>query len=362
MPFEKKVLLVSLRADVGGGPKAMFTIAENLSKLGWTIYSALPNEEPYFEKFRSVSKDILTLPKRKFTPKAFARFLNFIRKNQIKLLHSHGKGAGIYTRLAKLFTGTKVIHHFHGIHLPKNPLNRILHRTVEKLLSKITDELICVSESEKDRVLELKLAPADRIKVVYNGLDFSKVKIRRKKTAEKIIVFVGRIDIYHKGIDRALRVISSLKNATHQKFKFYIVGDGEDMNKAKDMVNELNLKDVVVFLGRRDDVPRILSEAYIFFSMSRWEGLPYSVAEAMASGLPTVLSNVEGHKDLVKDETTGFLVNTEEEAVRKLKMLLENEPLAELIGRNASRFVRAMMSTNAMVNEIQKIYEEVMNK
>ena len=114
-----KILLVTLRADWGGGPQHVDLLINNISEK-FEIYVTCPNDKPYYEKWKNNPKvkDIFILPHRKFSFKKLIGLSNFVKNHNIEIIHSHGKGAGIYSRLLKLFNyNLKIIHTLHGFHI-----------------------------------------------------------------------------------------------------------------------------------------------------------------------------------------------------------------------------------------------------
>ena len=105
MSVKKKILYVSLRSGFGGATMHIDQLVQNFNN-NYEIYCAAPIEEPYgvewFEKLGN--KKYLKLPYRSFSLKYLFRLISFIKKNKIDIIHAHGKGAGIYARLAKVFT------------------------------------------------------------------------------------------------------------------------------------------------------------------------------------------------------------------------------------------------------------------
>jgi hypothetical protein len=120
------ILEISCRSDYGGGPEQLFEITTNLKKV-FKLYCACPVQQPYFNKITNENVPTFKLPYRKFKIRVFFKLLKWTRTNNITIVHSHGRGAGIYSRLLRLFNRKlKVIHNFHGIHIKKFSLSLII--------------------------------------------------------------------------------------------------------------------------------------------------------------------------------------------------------------------------------------------
>ena len=141
--MSKKILMISVRADYGGGPEHVFQLVRNISTQ-FDVYVALPCDKPYWGKFSRLlgSDKLIKIPHRRFSITELFKMLLFIKDNDIKVIHSHGKGAGLYSRLLKLIapSSTKVIHSFHGVGIGEYSfLPRRLYIIYERLFSYLTN-------------------------------------------------------------------------------------------------------------------------------------------------------------------------------------------------------------------------------
>jgi hypothetical protein len=152
------VLMLTARADFGGGPEHLYRLI-NLLHHKINIYTACPEDYPYWNLYSKVlgSDHLIKIPHRKFRIGALLDLLHCLKKNKINIIHSHGKGAGIYSRFLSLLTGISCIHTFHGIHIGHyGRFKRNLYLLIEKILSRFTKQYISVSKSEKQSVIESK--------------------------------------------------------------------------------------------------------------------------------------------------------------------------------------------------------------
>ena len=130
------ILEISSRSDIGGGPEQLFKIVSNLEDR-FRFFCACPDQQPYFEKITNEGIPVLRLPHRRFEIKSFFRLLRWTRKNRISVVHSHGRGAGIYARLLKIFNRKlKIVHNFHGIHFSMMTFTWVAERLLRVLTNK----------------------------------------------------------------------------------------------------------------------------------------------------------------------------------------------------------------------------------
>ena len=129
----KKVLLLTSRADFGGGPEHIFQLLSHISQT-YDCYVACPQDKPYYEKYITILSPgkVLHLPHRSFHIKSLLTLSKLIKSEGIQLLHSHGKGAGLYSRLLSLLTCVPCIHTFHGLHIGSyNHFQKIIYNLYE---------------------------------------------------------------------------------------------------------------------------------------------------------------------------------------------------------------------------------------
>jgi len=151
----------------------------------------------------------------------------------------------------------------------------------------------------------------------------------------------------------ALEVTSKFKNVI-----FIYIGDGPLRKKVENMV--LKNKRIKI-LGWKNNVAKILSEMDIFFLPSRWEGLPLSVLEGMASGLPVVASRVDGTTEVVIDSATGYLLPPDDFSgyVEKLSELIRDGKKRRGMGKKGRERVKKSFSYEKMIERNFGLYESL---
>lgn len=193
--------------------------------------------------------------------------------------------------------------------------------------------------------------------VIYNGIDTKKFLDLEKKMKDnkKIkLLHIGRFaeQKNHKLLIDAFKEIS-LKN---NNIELSLVGDGETKKEVENRVKEYKLDDKVKFLGIRKDIPRLMKENDIFVLPSLWEGLPITLLEAMAAGLPIICTDVGGNSDIIDNMNNGILIesNNKEELVNAIELLIYDK---ELRGKLSERSVSTAKKYD--INEISSSYENI---
>lgn len=197
---------------------------------------------------------------------------------------------------------------------------------------------------------------AKDIKVIYNPVEVSHFKKENNDRKEKEVVFINVARFHpiknHELLINAWKVLLEER----KNIKLILVGDGEEYEKIKKMVDLMNLSSTIEFYGKVNDVAPILGKADVFVLSSSSEAFPVSVIEAIASGLPIVSTNVGGVSELVEDN--GILVDpgNMQQLVVAMKELIDNDSERIRMGRLSEKY-----SEQFDVHKIIAQYEEIYN-
>lgn len=330
--------MVTVRADHGGGPKHVDLIIKGFSQ-NQNIYLACPEDKPYYPEWQGLPqvKDTLVIPHRKFTLKAFWSLIRFCQKHNIDLVHSHGKGAGLYTRLLKIFfPRVVVIHTFHGIHTGEySAFKKEVYFFLERIFSRLTDKFINVSKGEQQICLRNRLFKKHQSQVVYNAIPFldEKARPRPDYLANKfVVVTVSRFD-FPKNMGLAFDIASRFKN--DPDIVFLWVGDGDDKLMLEEKVKAGEHTNIL-FTGFSNHVNQYLQWSDLYLSTSKWEGLPYALIEAASQRVPILATNVVGNNEVVTEGENGFLYELQEieKAVACIHTLSKDKVLHQKLAHN----------------------------
>jgi glycosyltransferase involved in cell wall biosynthesis len=343
-----RVLLITLRSDIGGGPKHVYNLASELREKNFAdIFIASPQEAPYDEKYKKIALNFCPLPSRSFSFISFLKLVSFCRENKVQVVHSHGRGAGVYSRLLKLL-GYQIVHTFHGVHIENNFKSKVKYY-IDRLLSYFTDDLIFVSEDEYQIAKSASITARCRCHVIYNGIRLTTEP--EFSPCNPILGTLARLSEI-KGIDI---LIDRFRNSKIQKLKLRIAGDGEDKAKLLQLAKSYSIE----FLGEVQDPQAFLNTIGIYVSASRREGLPLSVLEALAQKRPCLLSKVPGHIHFINAKVAIGWEN-QSEFDQGLKDLLENKSIAQEITARGWDFLVKNHSHEEQVRKTAEIYRKRM--
>ncbi len=304
-----RVLHVTARADFTGGALYAYNLMEGLGR-EVENFVACPADGSLTPRLQALvgGDHFHPIPERAFGPGELRRFVRFAKQNRIDVLHSHGKGAGVYTRLAAVLTGIPAVHTFHGLHFQQySPLVRRVYRAYERSMSSVTRTLIAGTESEKTVAVAQGFAPADKIKVFRTGLkDIPSLQTWAAGWPVNVVHF-SRFNM-QKNFDAMIDLAAAAQaSGLAGKLRFLIIGDGPARAGYEDQVASRGLGEFFEFLGTVPDVASVMKQCKALVSTSRWEGLPVAPLEAGQAGLYLALSRIPGHVELVLNETGATL-------------------------------------------------------
>ena len=296
-----------------------------------------------------------------------------INSSKYDLIWTNEPVMGVMTRLAARKArkaGTKVFYLVHGYHFFKGaPKKNWLAYPVENIMSTQCDAMCMICW--EDYYFTRRHMPN---KVVYhidgigfNANAFKNFSINRKekraslgiKDNEILILSVGELQA-RKNHEPIIRAIGKLNN---NRIKYMICGQGELKEHLMKVAREVGIEDRFILTGHVYDIKDRLKAADIFVHPSQREGLGIAALEAMASGLPLVTSNVQGIKDYVMNNKTGFVCepNDINAYCSALQKLIDDEELRKQFGRNNSDLVMKYDISRAVVN-VFHILNDILNE
>lgn len=289
------------------------------------------------------------------------------KKQRYDIIHTQSPIGGVVARLAAKRlrkTGTRVIYTAHGFHFYKGAPKSgwLLFYPIEKYLSRFTDVLITINKEDYRRA---KRFCAKRVYYVPGiGVDTARFagaggdadRLRREfgfSREDFVLISVGQLS-KRKNQETMIRAMVRISD---QSVKYLVVGLGECEESDKDRIRELDLKGRVVLAGYREDVDRLLQMADCFVFPSVQEGLPVSLMEAMASGVPVVCSRIRGNTDLIADGVEGLLVDPMDEAgfAQAVERLKRDPALRDRLREHAREKIRQFDAARVH-HRMQRIY------
>ena len=276
----------------------------------------------------------------------------FKELNKIKpdLIHSH-MGGTVFAALWCILKKCKLVITVHTT--PEKAFRNKIEKLIREVLKLERAKLVAVSNENKRKVKEYYNLKDDKCLCVNNGIDLD--NYYSKKHQFFTFINVARHD---ENKNQKMLILSFSRLLEFSKdIRLFLIGDGPLHENLKDLVNELNISDYVVFTGNIRNVNDYYAVSDVYVQTSHREALPLSILEAMASGLPIISTDVGGIKDVVKNN--GILINDNDDDSLYLSMFsLMNESEKEIkLRKEESKRIISDYSSKKMTENYEKIYE-----
>ena len=241
---------------------------------------------------------------------------------------------------------------------------------IKRVMTFCLDYTIPVSQANKQLLVEDYRINPYRLKLILNGIDVNRFaftaagrqKIRQNLQIGPEQILVGTVArfSFQKGHQYTVEAIPSILESCPQA-RFLFVGEGPTQAQVEDQVRRLGLESYVTFTGARQDISEILSALDLFLLTSLYEGLPLSILEAMAVGLPVVATAVSGTPEAVSDQHTGLLIPpASSDAVSAAVIQLIQDPESRRrMGVNGRALVHHRFDKALMVRQVEHVYENL---
>ena len=281
------------------------------------------------------------------------------------VVHTHGLPPLVDVgQLALLRSAPRWVHTYHFGNYPHMKKRYLL---AERLFSSAPDQLVAVSDRQREAIIHFQRVDPARIITVPNGVQPNPFVgdgvTRDRKRAElgisKDAFVVGSVAVLieQKGITYLLQAAQELRHQIPQ-LKVLVVGGGPLEQKFREEAAARDLSSVVLFTGWRADVPELLSALDVWVMASIWEAMPVALLEAMSARLPIVVTDVGQNKSIVQDNVGGLVIPARDHsAIAGAVAQVHADPArARQLGDAAFRRVQDQYSTLRMIERYQELY------
>ena len=363
-----RILHVINSLETGGAQRLVAdlltrTVKETSSQVGVIVFQDSKNSESY--------QYIKNIPEIKFYDLSKGKpsklyIIKEIRKisRLYDVVHAHLFPSGYFTAIATRGLGKSVYYTEHSTHNRRR--NNKYLRNLERLIYSRFVGIVAISEPVRTALSEwLKSKKiAKRIVTINNGVELNKYSEisswhltpnlneatePKLKEGQKAIIMVSR---FTASKDQAT-VIRAIAQVRHKELIAIFVGDGETIESHKTLAVELGVGDRCCFLGTRGDVPELIRMAFIGVQSSNWEGFGLTAVEMMAGGLPVIVSDVPGLKDVVKGAGILFPRNDAEALAKELDSLAEDVEKYEAVKKQCVKRAQQFDISNTARNYIE---------
>lgn len=318
----KTICQVLHSLHVGGAEMLAYRLATQLREQFRFVFACLDDLGELGEELRNAGFPVEVLGRKAGLDVGCAvRLARFCKRHAVDLVHAHQFTPFFYSLVPKVFwRRPRVLFTEHGRTFPDFPRRKRM--LFNRLMLRRKDRVVAVGGAVRQALIDNEGIPADRIDVIYNGVDltdFSPQPERRDSVRRELrladdefaIMQVARLDPVkdHTTALKTMRRLSvDLPNA-----RLFIVGDGPERAHIERQIAEWDLGNSVKMLGTRTDVSRLLQAADCFLLTSLSEGIPVTLIEAMGASVPVVATDVGGNGEVVVHDESGVLAPAEDD-------------------------------------------------
>jgi glycosyltransferase involved in cell wall biosynthesis len=356
--------------QVGGAEVLAARLARRLGRAYRFVFACLDGLGTLGEELRGEGHPVYVLGRRPGLDwRCAGRLGAVLRRERVDLLHAHQYTPFSYALLSRwLYRRPPILFTEHGRHQPDYPRRkRIL---ANRLLLERRDRVVGVGQAVRQALVVNEGLPPERVAVLYNGIDLDPFAAPADRPAarrqmglgpdELVLVQVARLD-YLKDHLTALRTLERVK-ARRPEARLVLVGEGPEREKIEREVRQRGLVGHVRLLGLRKDVPRLVQAADVFLLTSISEGIPLTLIEAMAAGLPVVSTRVGGVPEVVEDGRTGLLAPAGDDAAlaEQVCRLAGQAGLRQEMGRLGRERAQGLFAERLMHDRYDGLYREML--
>jgi glycosyltransferase involved in cell wall biosynthesis len=360
-------MLIPTIDQIGGAERQILLLSKELSIRGWqvTIIALSGEGAACADDLRCAGVSYLSLQMRKawIDPRGWLRYLQWLSCNHPDILHAHLPHATWFARWVRPLAPVRVL--VDTIHTSST--GTVARQLAYRLTNSRTDSVTCVSKSVAAAAIAARMVPQQNLTILPNGIDMppptSTPRPNRFNSSE-IQPFrwiaVGRLTAV-KDYPTLLRAFAKLSGEP----TLQIAGSGPEEHSLRNLASELGIRGRVQFTGFQRDVRPLLVAADAFVLSSLWEGLPMSVLEAAAAGLPTVATDGKGTCEAMRPGETGFVVPVGDvaalsEAMTRMMAMPIDERLK--MGESGRHFVKEQFSLPVVVDQWQNLYAQLLEE
>jgi glycosyltransferase involved in cell wall biosynthesis len=360
---------------LGGTRQHVFDISRGLNKEKYDVYLVYSDnraDDKFYEDIGEIGKSVHLIECNEMQRslgwrdiEAFQCLKKIIKKVKPDVVHCHSSKAGIVGRMAAKSCKVPLILYTPNAYVFQNPdisaSKRMLYVNAERFLSRYACHYtINVSKGEMELALRYNIASKDHLRLIYNGIEDKKIedksdlKAKLKLDCHKKYVGVTARCAKQKDPFTFLKIAEKTIKA-EDDVDFIYIGDGDMEEEMKTWINENGLSGRIYMPGFRNDASEIVGCLDIYLSTALYEGLPYSMLEAMRAGVPIIATDTVGNNEIVSEGLNGMLfpVRDVNKGVKLLQQQLnENVVKSEYVKDTFKK----KFSLEHMMKEIDKLY------
>lgn len=384
--WQLRVLHV-VEATTAGVGRHVLDLAVTMHRAGIDVTVACPQvrqdarqDVSFVDRLQGAGVSVAPVPmQRSIQPladlRAYRRLARLIGRGDYDVVHTHSSKAGVLGRLAAWRASVPAIVYTPNAFAFLGARNRLLfwvYRATERWLGQhLTQAVVCVSASEVMLAQRERIAPPERLVLIENTIDASVFAQAQDNRAAKAALgldadrpvagFVGRLAA-QKGIECFVEA-ARLATESQANAQFVLVGEGELEGAVRQMITKHHLAGHVHLAGYRPNIPQVMAALDVFVLPSLYEGLSYTLMEAMAAARAVVATDVMGNRDLIQDGDTGLLVppGDARALAEAVVRLLSRPDERGRLGHRALAVALARPAPEQMTHQVLGLYKNLLD-
>lgn len=363
----KRVLHIIDSLYLGGAQEVVLNLATCGSSRFRHEVATMHGHGIYWDRLRQAGVKVHSLSPHKLLPLYLASIPWRLLADRPDILHCHLIPSNIIAKPLGALLGVPVVINHDHTNDTRRAESRLL-LALDRFSNRFASHIVAVSASCRNFLITRESIPANDVTLVPNAIDllrFSPAVARRDQArlelglpaSARVVAGVGRLNP-QKNFALFLDVAAQLA-PRFPDLHFLLAGDGPEEKMLREKAAALGIADRVTFSGYVADTRLVYLAADVLLMPSRYEGLPMTLLEAMAMGLPVVASQLDGIAEVIGDGREGFLVPSDEAAlfVERTAALLQDAELSSCIAQNARAKIEASFSVERMTSAVEEIYD-----
>ena len=288
-----------------------------------------------------------------------AKIIKIVRKENIHLIHSHHRTTTFISKIASFFTRVRIIHTQHICIEDKYFFTRLALKNID---------IISVSNSAKKVLVDKCRLDKKRITTIYNTVDINeenksvdKALVESKKSFFTVAQISRVVD--YKGIYDFVNIAKEV-NERNKNIRFFLIGEGEELENLRNYIKENKLEEVVYLLGEKSNVIDHLKYIDLVLLCSHIEGLPLVPLEAFSQRVPVIATNIPGTNEEIINGVNGYLVPIKDIKTfsKRINELYEDSELYKSLKKGAYRTFAINFTSEKYILSHLKFYRKVLKK
>ncbi len=307
---------------------------------------------------------------------AYRKLKKHLRQLQPDIVHTHSSKAGILGRRAAFALKIPCVHTIHGaaFHYGQHPILYHAYKQSEKIAARWTDHTISVADAMSQQYLEAGIGKPENYTTIHSGfvvdpfLEKSKNRDAQRAawglSPEHILIGkIGRL-FPLKGHEAVLAVAAEVVRQCPQA-RFLFIGDGILREQYLTEIEKMGLKDHFIFTGLvpPTEIPELMQTLDILVHTSQWEGLARVLPQALIAAKPVISFDIDGAKEVVINNETGFLVPRSDlkGLTESMVRLINDQKLRERFGKTGREKFTDRFRHQTMSRKIRTVYQQILD-